>query len=193
MGHTGSCQPANHRLLPTATHVLTGHSLFFICRPNPTPPLPPACSEYCEEDIEELCKDQREAIEMAEGFGADAQVISCLEVGRCLGLVASAMRACGMGAALPARLLRSPSLVRAVRAPAPGGKCTDSPEPLLRACPQNTPAPQTQRDKIRSRRCRDEVKRQMRHEAEDIRFDHALATACHKCGGGSEPASWHLP
>lgn len=42
------------------------------------------------------------------------------------------------------------------------------------------PAPQTQRDQIRNRRCREEVKRQMKHEAEDIRFDHALATACHK-------------
>lgn len=42
---------------------------------------PPACSEYCEEDINELCKEQREAIAMAEGFGADAQVITCLEVG----------------------------------------------------------------------------------------------------------------
>ncbi|KAI7844989.1 hypothetical protein COHA_001355 [Chlorella ohadii] len=73
--------------------------------------------EYCAEDIDELCKEQREAIAMAEGFGADAQVITCLE---------------------------------------------------------------TQRDKIRNRRCRKEVKRQMRHEAEDIRFDHALATACHK-------------
>lgn len=42
---------------------------------------PPNCSEYCAEDIEELCKEQREAIAMAEGFGADAQVITCLEVG----------------------------------------------------------------------------------------------------------------
>lgn len=48
--------------------------------PHPQPPF--SCpSEYCAEDIEELCKEQREAIAMAEGFGADAQVITCLEVG----------------------------------------------------------------------------------------------------------------
>lgn len=37
--------------------------------------------EYCEEDIEELCKKERDAIELREGFAADAQVITCLEVG----------------------------------------------------------------------------------------------------------------
>lgn len=58
------------------------------------------------------------------------------------------------------------------------------PLPTLQSAAPSRPlgprAAQTQRDKIRNRRCREEVKRQMRHEAEDIRFDHALATACHK-------------
>lgn len=40
---------------------------------------------------------------------------------------------------------------------------------------------QTQRDRIRSQRCRQEVHRQMQRESEDIRFDHTLARACFKC------------
>lgn len=41
----------------------------------------PPPREYCAEDIEELCHDQREAIALASAFAADAQVITCLEVG----------------------------------------------------------------------------------------------------------------
>ncbi|KAI3428234.1 hypothetical protein D9Q98_006614 [Chlorella vulgaris] len=72
--------------------------------------------EHCAEDIEELCEQQADQIALAEGYGADSQVIGCLE---------------------------------------------------------------TQRDRIRSKRCREEVHRQMQHEAEDLRFDHELAKACH--------------
>ena len=59
---------------------------------NPTPP--PCCTpthaadyqlewglrEFCAADIEDLCANQRERIEMAEAFAADGQVIACLEV-----------------------------------------------------------------------------------------------------------------
>ncbi|KAL4443753.1 hypothetical protein ABPG75_011490 [Micractinium tetrahymenae] len=72
--------------------------------------------EYCEDDIDKLCKKEKDAIELREGFAADAQVITCLE---------------------------------------------------------------TKRTKIRGERCRQEVHHQMEHEAEDFRFDHELAKACH--------------
>lgn len=42
---------------------------------------------------------------------------------------------------------------------------------------------QTQRDHIRGKRCAEEVHRQLERESEDIRFDHGLATACHKSVG----------
>lgn len=50
-------------------------------------------------------------------------------------------------------------------------------------CPPSPPSPstpQTQRDAIQDKRCREEVQRQLKHEAEDLRFDHALAAACQK-------------
>lgn len=68
------CKPARH----TAACI---YQPMPVSNPVSCPCSPPACSEYCEEDIAELCKEQREAIAMAEGFGADAQVITCLEVG----------------------------------------------------------------------------------------------------------------
>lgn len=61
------------------------------CLPRCLPAFPacPAClrcSEYCEEDIDELCEEEKEQIQLAEGYGADSQVITCLEVGGALGV-----------------------------------------------------------------------------------------------------------
>lgn len=39
-----------------------------------------------------------------------------------------------------------------------------------------------QRERISGRRCADEVRRQLTHEAEDVRFDHQLSKACYRCG-----------
>ena len=65
---------------------------------------------------------------------------------------------------------------------------------LLPPPPPFPPAPlaQTQRDRIRSQRCRREVHRQMQRESEDIRFDHTLARACFKCVRPAlpAPAAW---
>lgn len=59
------------------------------CHPPAPAPLSLA-REYCEDDIKKLCKKERDAIKLREGFAADAQVITCLEVRRWHG-----GRACG--------------------------------------------------------------------------------------------------
>ena len=51
------------------------------CPTCPAAAFPLNCSEYCEEDIDELCEEEKERIQLAEGYGADSQVITCLEVG----------------------------------------------------------------------------------------------------------------
>jgi hypothetical protein len=43
--------------------------------------------EHCAEDIEELCEQQADQIALAEGYGADSQVIGCLEVRSLAGFV----------------------------------------------------------------------------------------------------------
>ena len=150
----------------------------------------PVCArrEYCADDIEELCKEQAQQIAMAEGYGADSQVIACLEVGgwvggtgwqghgrqqdRSLGRQLAATGGAGGGG----RVAAAPLAVWWTHAPPPAA-------PLPHR-------PQTQRERITSKRCREGVHRQMEHEAEDIRFDHQLAKACHRWGTGGTKVGW---
>lgn len=189
-----------------------------------TPALSPGTHfrEHCAEDIEELCEQQADQIALAEGYGADSQVIGCLEVRSLAGFVRlrlggstdkrqgglwgrAAMQQCISGrmmrcqAAWWLALSLTPD-VSVWADPSTGQRSKwwgSQPARLCRHQPHSGgstcllvthlasdglsfPFLQTQRDRIRSKRCREEVHRQMQHEAEDLRFDHELAKACHR-------------